>query len=118
MRITIRDMLWLITGIAIGLAVTSAFLRREYARLSQHRMQWRQERAVLDAEKESEIARANAAESELKAIERQGHSHVVISTEGVTARLNIGDTAQFKLRADGNLDYQVSPKSASNEAAQ
>jgi hypothetical protein len=110
MRLTVRDLVWLVTGVSIALAIVGAIWRREHAVLDRQRMQWKEERAALESGKDSETRRADDAQSELKAIENRGIKSVILVPQVVATHLAPGDTAEFKMRDDGELDYKVVTK--------
>jgi hypothetical protein len=96
-RFTIRDVLWLITGIAIAFAILGSLQRREYATWNKERAMLREERAALQGVAEQQKARATSAERNLKGIYQDLQNPAVIE-ELVLAR-----EAEQKLRSQNRL---------------
>ena len=117
MRFTVRDLFWLITGVAIAFAIVGAFWRREHGNWSRDRMQWSHQRLLLESSKEAETTRADTAENELQAIENRGVKSVIFVPQTIATKIAPGDTVTFTLLPDGNLDYQLVPQSPPDETA-
>src|SRR5262245_273999 len=92
MRFTVRDLMWLTTGLAIAFAVLGSLWRHEYATWAQERAALRSERAALEANVESQRARAALAERNLKGLYQDLQDPAVLKEIAVTVEAD----PQFK----------------------
>ena len=86
-RFTIRDLLWLVTGIAIAFAILGSWWRHEYATWNRQRAIMQQQRAALQANMEAQTARATVAERNLKGIHQDLQDPTVIREIAIAAKI-------------------------------